>query len=49
MSKMIHKSFNLRQESDYKEFNIITKEDAQKIKNGAEDFVKRIKAYLKEK
>jgi uncharacterized protein (UPF0332 family) len=49
MSKMIYKSFNLRQESDYKEFNIITKEDAQKIKNGAEDFVKRIKAYLKEK
>ena len=48
MSKMIHKSFNLRQESDYKEFNIIAKEDAQKIMIGAEDFVKRIKAYLQQ-
>ena len=49
MSKMIHKAFNLRQESDYKEFNIITKEDAQKIKCGAEDFLQMIKDHLKEK
>ncbi|MCP5103552.1 MAG: HEPN domain-containing protein [bacterium] len=48
MSKLIHKSFNLRQESDYREFNIITKEDAQKIKSGAEDFLKMIRDYLKE-
>lgn len=47
MSKLIHKAFNLRQESDYKEFNIITKEDAQKIKSGAEDFLQKIKDYLK--
>jgi uncharacterized protein (UPF0332 family) len=49
MSKIIHKAFNLRLESDYKEFNIITKEDTQKIKKGAEDFLRRVKAYLKEK
>ena len=47
MSKLIHKAFNLRQESDYKEFNIITKEDAQKIKSGAEDFLQKIKEHLK--
>lgn len=47
MSKMIHKAFNLRQESDYKEFNIITKEDAQKIKRGAEDFLQMIKDHLR--
>ena len=47
MSKLIHKAFNLRQESDYKEFNIITKEDARKIKSGAEDFLQKIKDYLK--
>jgi uncharacterized protein (UPF0332 family) len=47
MSKMIHKAFNLRQESDYKEFIIITKEEAQKIKEGAEDFLNKIKSFLK--
>lgn len=46
MSKMLHKAFNLRQESDYKEFIIITKEEAHRIKKGAEDFLKKIKDYL---
>jgi uncharacterized protein (UPF0332 family) len=46
MSKILHKAFNLRQESDYKEFIIIIREEAQKIKKGAEDFLKKIKDYL---
>ena len=46
MSKLLHKAFNLRQESDYKEFNIISKEEAEKIKKGAEDFLEKIKSNL---
>lgn len=46
MSKLLHKAFNLRQESDYKEFIIILKEDAEQIKKGAEEFLDRIKSHL---
>ena len=46
MSKILHKAFLLRQEFDYKEFNIITKEETEKIKSGAEDFFNRIKTHL---
>jgi uncharacterized protein (UPF0332 family) len=46
MSKLLHKAFNLRQESDYREFNIITKEEAQTIMKGAEDFLTKVKSYL---
>lgn len=46
MSKSLHKAFLLRQESDYKEFNIITKEETEEIKSGADDFFNRIKAHL---
>ena len=46
MSKILHKAFLLRQESDYKEFNIITKEETETIKSGAENFFNRIKTHL---
>lgn len=47
MSKLLHKAFNMRQESDYKEFNIITIEETQMIMEGAREFLDNIKSYLK--
>jgi uncharacterized protein (UPF0332 family) len=47
MSKLFHKAFHLRQESDYKEFFLLTREEALKIKKGAENFLKKIIDYLK--
>ncbi len=46
MSKILHKAFNLRQESDYKEFNIITKEETEALKEGANNFLNDIRIYL---
>lgn len=46
LSKLLHRAFNLRQESDYKEFNMISKEEALEIKTGAKDFLSRVKTYL---
>lgn len=47
MSKLLHKAFHLRQESDYKEFFLLTKEEVIEIKRGAENFLKKIIDYLK--
>jgi len=46
MSKSLHRAFHLRQESDYKEFIIITREETKKIKQQAEDFLNQVKDYL---
>ena len=37
MSKVLHKAFHLRQETDYKEFIIITREETLEIKKQAEE------------
>ena len=47
MSKVLHKAFHLRQETDYKEFIIITREETLEIKKQTENFLNKIKAYLK--
>lgn len=47
MSKLFHKAFHLRQESDYKEFFLITREETVEIKKGAENFLKEITDYIK--
>lgn len=47
MSKLFHKAFLLRQESDYKEFFLLTKEETIKIKEGAENFLEKIIDYIK--
>jgi len=47
LSKLFHKAFLLRQESDYKEFFLLTKEEAIKIKEGAENFLEKIIDYIK--
>jgi len=39
-------AFNIRQQSDYKDFYIATKEDAERQIQNAELFVKMIKSYL---
>jgi uncharacterized protein (UPF0332 family) len=40
-------AFNIRQQSDYKDFYIASKEDAEKQINNAEKFISMIKQYLK--
>jgi uncharacterized protein (UPF0332 family) len=47
MSKLFHQAFFLRQECDYSEFSLITKEETVEIMNGAKEFIKKIKANLK--
>lgn len=47
MSKLFHQAFFLRQECDYSEFSLITKEETVEIMNGAKDFIKKIKTNLK--
>jgi len=46
MSKSFHEAFNLRQEGDYGEFDIISKEETLEILNGAQNFLKNVKNYL---
>lgn len=47
MSKLLHKAFNLRVESDYKEFNIISRDETSRILEGANVFLEGIKTFLK--
>lgn len=46
MSKLLHKAFNLRVESDYKEFNIISRDETLIILEGAKYFLEGIKTFL---
>lgn len=46
MSKVIHKAFNLRQTSDYRELIEIDRKDAEEILNSAREFVAKAKHYL---
>jgi len=46
MSKLFHEAFNLRQESDYGEFDIVTKEETLEILSGTRNFLKNIKDHL---
>ena len=47
MSKLLHKAFNLRVESDYKEFSIISRDETSMVLEGARDFLEKIKTFLK--
>ncbi len=46
MSKLFHEAFNLRQECDYGEFDIITKEETLEILTGTQRFLKNIKNHF---
>lgn len=46
MSKIFHQAFFLRQDCDYSEFSLITREETLAILNGARDFIKKIKDHL---
>ena len=46
MSKIFHQAFYLRQECDYRELNLVTKEETLEILTGAKKFVEKIKSYL---
>lgn len=46
MSKLLHQAFALRQNCDYKEFSVISKEEVLEIMNGSKDFLDEIKGYL---
>ncbi len=46
MSQLLHKAFNLRQNSDYKELGEITIEDAKELFQEAGEFVDRVKNYF---
>jgi uncharacterized protein (UPF0332 family) len=48
MSRVLHKAFYLRQEGDYKEFNLLSKDDTLEILNGAEKFLIAIVKNLKQ-
>jgi uncharacterized protein (UPF0332 family) len=48
-SKLLHKMFDIRQEGDYKELFVISKEEAYKHVNIAKEFVEKIKAFIREK
>jgi uncharacterized protein (UPF0332 family) len=47
MSKLFHQAFSLRQECDYSEFSLITREETLEIMNGAKDFIKKVSDHLK--
>jgi uncharacterized protein (UPF0332 family) len=47
-SRMLHRIFNARQESDYKEFVHITAEDAADILRMAQQFVQGVRALVEE-
>ena len=49
MSDIISKSFSYRQDSDYDDFFVISKEEVQEQVANAEIFLKEIKAYLDKK
>jgi len=46
MSKLFHEAFSLRQECDYSEFNLITREETLEILNGANDFIGKVSEYI---
>jgi uncharacterized protein (UPF0332 family) len=48
-SKLFHKMFDIRQEGDYKELVVISKEEAYKHVSNAKEFVEKIKAFIREK
>lgn len=46
MSRLLHKAFYLRQDSDYKEFSLLTRDETREILNGAELFLNSIKQHF---
>lgn len=46
MSKLLHKAFNLRVESDYKEYSIISRDETSIVLEGARGFLEKIKTFL---
>jgi uncharacterized protein (UPF0332 family) len=46
MSRNLHRAFYLRQDSDYKEFSLLTREETREILAGAEIFFDSIANYL---
>jgi uncharacterized protein (UPF0332 family) len=46
MSRVLHKAFYLRQDSDYKEFSLLTRDETKEILSGAEAFCQAIARHL---
>ena len=46
MSRNLHRAFYLRQDSDYKEFSLLTREETREILAGAEILFDSISKYL---
>ncbi|HLP48321.1 MAG TPA: HEPN domain-containing protein [Candidatus Kapabacteria bacterium] len=46
MSKLFHQAFYLRQQCDYEEFTLISKEETIEILDGAKNFLEKIKKHL---
>jgi uncharacterized protein (UPF0332 family) len=47
-SWIISKAFKIRNDSDYKDFYLVSKEETKEQLENAEKFLKRIKEYIKE-
>ncbi len=47
-SKLYHKAFAMRLEGDYKDFSLITNEDAETLIAGAQEFLIEVQKYLSE-
>ena len=47
-SKLYHKAFDMRLEGDYKDFSLITNEDAETLIAGAQEFLIEVQKYLSE-
>ena len=47
-SKILSKAFKIRNDSDYKDFYLVTKEETKEQLENAEKFLKRIKEYIEE-
>ena len=47
MSEVLHRVFDLRQFSDYRELAKVTKEQAEEVVKDAEQFVNKVKNYIK--
>jgi uncharacterized protein (UPF0332 family) len=47
-SKIYHKAFEMPLEGDYKDFSLISKEDAKALMAGAQEFLIEVQKYLSE-
>lgn len=47
MSEILHRVFDLRQFSDYREFAKVTKKQAEEVVKDAEQFINKVEDYIK--